>query len=225
MLRFVVLGTLLLLLPLGAQPAVASFHLWKIDEIFSNASGTVQFIELHDDSAGEELLAGHHLTTDAHDFMFPTNLPSDQTANHNFLLGTAAYAALAGAPAPDYIIPANFFAVGGDTLHYAGVDTVSFGAGVLPVDGLLSLTRHIPKFDAERIHQFADEFCRPERLGERQFASLAESRRRDRRRRPEWSSAARRPDRDQRTEFPRPACLGCAAASTECPAALSGRRR
>lgn len=37
---------------LFAQSAYASFHLWKIAEIYSNASGTVQYVVLATSVAG-----------------------------------------------------------------------------------------------------------------------------------------------------------------------------
>src|SRR5262249_19989464 len=74
-----------------------SFHLWTIDQVFSSADGKVQFIELHDNDNGEEFLSGHTITSGTKQFTFPSNLPSDQTANHHFLIGTTSYANLLGA--------------------------------------------------------------------------------------------------------------------------------
>ena len=44
-----------------APAASASFHLWKIEQVFSNADGTVQFVVLHEStgSNGEQFLRGH----------------------------------------------------------------------------------------------------------------------------------------------------------------------
>ena len=39
---------------LGANGTVrASFHLWRIAELYSNADGTVQFLELSTDTGGQ----------------------------------------------------------------------------------------------------------------------------------------------------------------------------
>ncbi|MCH8137768.1 MAG: hypothetical protein IH926_02240, partial [Proteobacteria bacterium] len=60
---------------------------------------------------------------------------------------TADFAALPGAPAPDFIIPAGsvpFIGIGVDeTIKYCpacGYDTFSFLAGALPTDGINSLS-------------------------------------------------------------------------------------
>jgi hypothetical protein len=34
------------MLLLGSAPAFSGVHLWRVKEIFSNADGTIQFIEL-----------------------------------------------------------------------------------------------------------------------------------------------------------------------------------
>ena len=120
-----------------------TFHLWQIDQAFSSADGKVQFIELHDPSNGEDLLTNHFIKSNEHSFTFPSNLSTDATANKHFLIGTASYAALSGAAAPDYVVPDNFFNPAGDTFNYADVDTFSFTAGQLPTDGVKSLFRDV----------------------------------------------------------------------------------
>ena len=58
---------ILIFLLLGyAGMAHAAFHLWKIDEIYSNADGSVQFIELKALSGGQQFLAGHSKIGRAH---------------------------------------------------------------------------------------------------------------------------------------------------------------
>src|SRR4051812_12255156 len=42
-----------------ALPAQATFHLWYINEIYSNADGTVQFIELKAAASGQQFIRGH----------------------------------------------------------------------------------------------------------------------------------------------------------------------
>ena len=57
---------ILVLLPLlAAPPAWANFHLFQIEEIFSNADGTVQYVVLHETTGanGENLLGGHAFTS------------------------------------------------------------------------------------------------------------------------------------------------------------------
>src|SRR5882672_3283649 len=76
----------------GVQ-ARASFHTFKINEIYSNADGSVQFIELHESLGfnNENLLGGHVIQCSSgsvtNTFTFPTNLPT-ATANKTVVIGT-----------------------------------------------------------------------------------------------------------------------------------------
>ncbi|HZL34134.1 MAG TPA: PEP-CTERM sorting domain-containing protein [Tepidisphaeraceae bacterium] len=128
--------------------ARATFHEWRIDELYSNASGTVQFIELQQPSfefdderfVGSQILAESAL---GHSFTFPSNLPGVPVADQNFLVATPGFASLPGAPTPDYVLPSNnWFSTAGDTLNYAsGIDTLSFTGSQLPTDGINSINR------------------------------------------------------------------------------------
>lgn len=132
------------------------FHTWDFSEIYSNADGTIQFIELREAQglSSQNDLSTHACKTTANCFPYLTDLPSTATANKRFLMATAAAAALPGCPAPDYIIPANFFNFAGDTLQFGmnmtctlgTQDTWTFGAGALPTDGVTALncTNHAP---------------------------------------------------------------------------------
>lgn len=88
-----------------AADAQAGSHLWRFNEIFSNTDGTIQFIELHEccGSNAEVNLSGKWVLSDAtgNQFFFPENL-IPPTAKH-LLLATAGFAALPGAPTPDYL--------------------------------------------------------------------------------------------------------------------------
>lgn len=130
-----------------APAARATFHLWKIDEIYSNASGTVQFIELSDVEDGETKLNNITLSSGSHTFTFPGNLPDGTpTAGHHMLLATPGYIALKGVTPADFSLGINnFFSTAGDTLNYAaGLDTVTFSTANLPTDGLNSSNRSAP---------------------------------------------------------------------------------
>ena len=130
-------------------PAHATFHLWKIDEVYSNASGTIQFIEFQQPNFefdDERFLTQAGTVTDstfANTFTFTSDLPSAPTANSHFLLASPGYAALPGVPTPDYILPTNdFFSISGDTITYAhGIDSLTFTGAQLPTDGMNSLNR------------------------------------------------------------------------------------
>ncbi|MBI1827390.1 MAG: PQQ-dependent sugar dehydrogenase [Planctomycetes bacterium] len=125
--------------------ARAASHLWRINEIFSNANGTVQFIELKESlgSSFENALGGKTMTDQVNgsSFTVPSNIVGN-TANKFILFATSAFAALPGAPTPDFIIPAHFFAVNGDTIHWAPVfnyDNFTYGSGALPTNGTSSI--------------------------------------------------------------------------------------
>jgi hypothetical protein len=124
----------LFLLLVISVPAQAAFHLWTIGKAYSNADGTVQFIEISALTGGQQFLAGHTLTSSSggvtNTFTFPGNLPGD-TTNKTMLIGTVGFAAL-GVVAPDYTVPNGFlfrpngtinFAEGSDVWTYTGLPT------------------------------------------------------------------------------------------------------
>ncbi len=130
---------------LAASVALANFHTYRIEEIYSNADGTIQFVLLHESSGqnGEYRLAGQALVAThagrSKTFVFPNDLPSAATANRYVLIATRGYvdaaagvAAFAAVP-PDYVISNQFLPTDGGTLNYAGVDAVTYGS--LPTDG------------------------------------------------------------------------------------------
>ena len=154
-------------LALVATAALADFHTFKIEEIYSNASGTVQFIVMHESQGanGENLWAGHTLTVThagvPKTFTFPNNLPSGATAGSRVLIATQGFAVSdfasrsygdppppqpppptpppSGAVIPDYVIPNGFLATDGAVVNYAGVDQMSYVS--LPTDGVNALYR------------------------------------------------------------------------------------
>src|SRR5437773_1000819 len=108
------LSVLLLLAISGA--AQATFHLWRITELYSNADGTVQFIELKAYAAGEQFVMNHTITSSSpgattRTFRIPNDLPGDtagmsggdpygygygmgMTTYKSMLIGTQGFAAL-----------------------------------------------------------------------------------------------------------------------------------
>ena len=113
--------------------------MFYIQEAYSNASGSVQFIELFTNFDSQQFVNtfGVSLTSNGNTFNFPTDTPAP-TGGHAVLLATAGFAALPGGATPDYTIPSNFFNPAGDTLDFAGgVDTKSFTS--MPTDGVHSL--------------------------------------------------------------------------------------
>lgn len=126
----------------AASPALATFHTWRVSEIYSDATGNVQFIQFHEvfGDSDEQFLAGHSIVA-ASTFTFPANLPlPSDTANRFFLVATSAYAALPGSVTPDYTIPSNFLSRTGGSLNYAaGIDVFTYPA--LPGNGASALFR------------------------------------------------------------------------------------
>ena len=139
--------TLLVLFISGISVAHASFHKWEITELFSNADGSIQFIELFTADNDQELLADptdlaqlSSTSTDGsitHSMTFPNDLPSNLTANKSFLIATAGFEGLAGAVTPDYIMDDGFLFTGGGTVNF-GLGASEVIHGVLPTDGILS---------------------------------------------------------------------------------------
>lgn len=131
----------------SAAPARAASHLWVVNEIFSNADGTIQFLEMRNptSAANETALAGKWVRSvqSSEQFNFTQNLPPNSTAFKFLLLATQGFADLRGAPTPDYIMPDNFLLLNGDTLKYWNYITgdMTYGPGALPTDGVLSLDR------------------------------------------------------------------------------------
>jgi len=140
---------------LFASAAWAEFHTFKIDQLYSNADGSVQFLVMHESLGmdGENLWLGHTLLARSGDvtrsFVFTRNLPggtcdgygcqSAQTANSRVLIGTQGFASL-GILVPDFIVPNGFFATNGVTVTYGeGADQVTFPP--IPTDGSHAITR------------------------------------------------------------------------------------
>jgi hypothetical protein len=128
---------------LAATTVAANSHLWRIHEIYSNDDGSIQFIEMQEINGadGEFNLVGRWFQTNAFQYAFPNDLPGP-TAYKKFLMATAGFAALPGAPTPDYVIPDNFIDPAGDTLNFFVYDSFSLAPGLLPTDGTLSLDRY-----------------------------------------------------------------------------------
>lgn len=137
-----VIGAVILSLTSNAH---GGSHLWTVHEVFSNADGTIQFVELWEccGSTGERSIGGLELTSEVNGsvFVIPAHL-TENTANRHLLFATQGFADLPEAPTPDYIIQDNFFALDGDKVWYgpsANYDSFTFGPGDLPVDGQLSI--------------------------------------------------------------------------------------
>ena len=127
-----------------ANQARANFHLWKLNEIYSNPDGSVQFIELFCSFSGQNLLLNHTLSvTNAvgavNTFTFPSNTPPN-TFQKSLLLATPGFASLPGAVTPDYVIPTNFLFSGSGTINFGPTADIIAYAN-LPADGVSAMVR------------------------------------------------------------------------------------
>jgi Ca2+-binding RTX toxin-like protein len=122
-----------------------AFHFYDIVEIYSNADGTQQFIELRTTATGQNFLQGHQIrftngdTTNT--FTFNHNLlpTTKSTANTTVLIATEGWAGL-GLVTPDYIVPNNFLVTTGGTINFGlNADTDTFS--ILPTTDNLSENR------------------------------------------------------------------------------------
>ncbi len=128
-----------------AGPARASFHLYDIQEVFSNGDGTVQFIELFTPFGNQQFLTGHTLTfqinSTTQSSVVLSNLPGDST-NKTFLIGTSTLATLYGVT-PDFVIPANFLSAGTNNFVNFAEGTDRVNLALLPTNGTSSLNGQI----------------------------------------------------------------------------------
>ena len=124
-----------------ATAAQAGHHSRSVTEIYSNSSGSTQFVELFCPVNGEAGLGPFTLTSTTNTLNFVTNLPSSTTANTWALCATSNFSALPGGITPDYIIPANFFPTGGGTINYASGAHI-WNYGVVPTNGVSALQRN-----------------------------------------------------------------------------------
>jgi len=120
--------------------AVANHHLWQVHSVFSNAEGTVQYVQLRNEASGETALSGKTLQARnaagvvTNTFTFNRNL-TGETANRFLLLATPGFAALAGGIEPDFELPAGFVPTGGGSINFAGLNTLTYTAADLPKNG------------------------------------------------------------------------------------------
>ena len=123
---------------LAAGSASAGIHTWDVVEVFSNADGSIQYVELLDRGlTGNEVNVGTGtLTSSLGSFVFTGGAVTAPTDGKRYLVATAAFAALPGAPTPDEIIPPGntpFFDTTGDTITFSSGDALIFPA--VPTNG------------------------------------------------------------------------------------------
>jgi hypothetical protein len=121
--------------------AHASFHQFRITEVYSDPTGAIQFIELTESFGAdfEHFWQGVTISSNTMNFTFPANLPDSDTSNRSVLLATHEFSHLATTPLVDFEIPEHFFSPAGDSLNFGFADIVNFGA--MPANPLQSLNR------------------------------------------------------------------------------------
>jgi len=124
---------------------LAGAHTWDVWEVFSNADGTVQFVEIRETGGGtgETGIGGHAMIAmpSGTSFTIPAGVASP-TSFKSYLMATPGFAALPGAPTPNAIKPSGFlFALTDTSMQYNPYDTATWTAGTLPTDGVHSLQR------------------------------------------------------------------------------------
>jgi len=121
----------------------AAFHLWQIQEVFTNADGSVQFIEMKDNSPGETLTNGLHLSANSSGSVQSVTLTNlAKPTPGSLLFATSGFGSLPGGVIPDFTIPALFFNpnAASITVSFNGSnDAITFSGSSLPHDGLHSL--------------------------------------------------------------------------------------
>src|SRR5512135_856698 len=142
-LRRLLSSAFLLLATLACAPAWASFHLFSMSELYSNADGSVQFLVITALAPAQEFVGNHTIVvqqgSSSHSFTFPGSLPGD-TSGRVMLIGTQGFANL-GIVKPDYTVPNGFFFTGSGTITYAeGSDVWNYSS--LPSDGTSALNRN-----------------------------------------------------------------------------------
>jgi hypothetical protein len=130
----------------SATAAHAGAHSWRVSEVFSNADGSIWFVELWEYNGGmsEPGIAGANIVSiNTTNFIDIANNVAGNTANRFVLFGNSAFAALPGAPPLNQEVPGNaFFSfAAGERLRYT-FSGMSFDlvlpAGGLPTDGINS---------------------------------------------------------------------------------------
>ena len=108
--------------------AGASFHLWQISEVYSNADGTVQFIELTALAGGQQFVTGHTITSSMggmHELLH-LHVGSPRRQRRQDVPDRHGGPSLASGVTPDYVVPNGFLFTPNGMLNFSeGSDTWS----------------------------------------------------------------------------------------------------
>jgi hypothetical protein len=182
LLKILVIGALSASL---ALPAPVTFHLIDINEVYTNADGTLQYVELIANQNFQTNLAPVQITSLNADgaketlvFDFTASFPG-LGRNETLLLATQSFESVAGFP-PDFVIPdGSILLVNGRVIYKQDsgsiIDAVAYGAftgsnsgfgnpaPALPGDGVNSLTRVRTSNTKNNATDFASALNSPKR--------------------------------------------------------------
>ena len=147
---------------LVSSVATAFFHTWEVEQVFSNADGSVQFVVMTTNTNGENFSSGVTFTSkDSGDnqkqITFSKNLPSGATAGKKLLIATQSFAAL-GLVTPDFLIPDQFIPTGKGSVGDP-FSVLAWGGSELPTDGVnaLFLKNFVKSVSVNRATNFAGQ--------------------------------------------------------------------
>ena len=122
------------------SPSLASFHLWEISEIYSNADGTVQYVELFTASNSQQFTTNRVIRASQgasnNEFIFPTLTPLP-TGGHFLLLATSGFSNLPGSVTADFTLDDGFLFTPDGVVDFVGANSLTYAD--LPTDGIMSL--------------------------------------------------------------------------------------
>jgi hypothetical protein len=134
----------LLALAICQMQVFGAFHLWRVSEVYSNSDGSVQFVEMFCELAGQNFVANHQLISrDANGVIkgvcvIPNNVVGNSLNNY-LLFGTVGFSAVAGVQ-PDATLPPDFLSRTSGSVSFETIDTMNYQN--LPQDGFSSIHRN-----------------------------------------------------------------------------------
>jgi hypothetical protein len=140
------LANLVAILLTAPAAALAGIHTWDVAEVFSNADGTIQFVEFVDAGiSGTEINIGSSGSTssNAKSFGWSGSNVAPPTNGKRFLVGSQTFQNLTGAPPVDRTMPLTFnsnpilpffFQPASDTVNFIAYDSCPFTA--IPTNGV-----------------------------------------------------------------------------------------
>jgi hypothetical protein len=142
---------LILVLAGDLSTSHAAVHLWQVREAFTNADGSVQFIEMFDANFNEHFTAFTTLTANSDGNIKTFTFPSNSSATPGaMLIATSGFGSLTGGVTPDFTFSQSttpftgpFFNPNATNITItfsANGDSISFTGASLPKDGIHSLT-------------------------------------------------------------------------------------